>query len=96
MVECGKIKIKTGAIKMTKKSIVQTGSTEYLQDLGLVFQSHKEPDSNEIKVFVREDGEFTKEPNPFKGNVLKMFSFSSEDKTIDEALDEVISSYRSK
>lgn len=75
---------------MSNKSIVQTGSTEYLQDLGLVIQSYREPGEDKINVFVREDNEFTKEPNPFKGNVLEVFYFSSEDTTIDEALDKVI------
>jgi hypothetical protein len=45
---------------------------------------------------VREDDEYTKEPNPFKGNVLKTFDFSSDDTTIDAALDEVIALYRSR
>jgi hypothetical protein len=78
------------------KYIMQTGSTEYLQDLGLVFQSYRKLYTNEITVFVREDDEYTKEPNPFKGNVLKTFDFSSDDTTIDAALDEVIALYRSK
>jgi hypothetical protein len=81
---------------MTKKSIVQTGSSVYLQELGLVFQSHKEPGTNEINVFVSKYDEFIKEPNPFKGIVLKTFSYSSDEISIDVALDEVISLYRSK
>lgn len=79
---------------MSKKYIVQTGSSEYLEDLGLVILSHMEPNTDIINVFVVEDDEYSQQPNPYKANVLKKFSFSAEDTTIDEALDEVISLYK--
>lgn len=83
---------------MKKKSIVQTGTSIYLKERGLIILAHKEPSDNEINVFVVTYEEYSKQPNPYKANILKKYSFSSDDVTIDDvtiddALDEVVSIY---
>jgi hypothetical protein len=72
------------------KNVVQTGSSIYLESLGVVVISHKEPKQKKIDVFVIEMNELEKQPDPHKANTLKRFSFPVEETTIDDAMDRVV------